>query len=177
MLPTPTTTPVGVEVLVAFADLSSFARLARTMSSSQTFEFIAEFAQRTGTLVQASGGTIVKYVGDSALIVWPAELADDAMQALFGLKADVDLWLSKAGHSSQLVIKAHLGEVAWGLLGAPGDLRPDVIGETVNIAALLTSPGLAVTPQAFRALSPELRQRLKKHTPPVTYLPLESRRP
>ena len=33
--------------------------------------------------------------------------------------------------------------------------------------------GFTLTPQAFRQLNPDTRKLFKKHTPPVTYIPLE----
>jgi hypothetical protein len=34
---------------------------------------------------------------------------------------------------------------------------------------------MALSPQAFRKLEPETRKLFKKHTPPVTYIPVEER--
>jgi len=47
------------------------------------------------------------------------------------------------------------------------DKRFDVFGHAVNIAALLTSDGLALTPQTCR--------HFKKHTPPISYISVEDR--
>jgi hypothetical protein len=43
---------------------------------------------------------------------------------------------------------------------------------TVNIAATLKSNDLAITPQLFRRLNPDTRKLFKKHTPPITYIPV-----
>lgn len=64
-----------------------------------------------------------------------------------------------------------------GLFGPQGDKRFDVIGGQVNAAARLPTRGLALSVEAFRALSPSTRERFKKHTPPVTYIPVEDKRP
>lgn len=62
-----------------------------------------------------------------------------------------------------------------GPIGTRNDKRLDVFGETVNIAAMLKANGIAITPQVFRKLEPETRKLFKKHTPPVTYIPVEER--
>jgi len=62
--------------------------------------------------------------------------------------------------------------VVTGLIGAHGNKQPDVYGETVNTAATMQSNGIAVSPQVFRLLSPAARKLFKKHTPPVTYIPV-----
>jgi hypothetical protein len=52
--------------------------------------------------------------------------------------------------------------------------KPDVLGETVNIAAMAGSShrpgGFAITPQVFRKLEPETRKAFHKFTPPIVYL-------
>ena len=62
--------------------------------------------------------------------------------------------------------------VACGRVGTTAEKRVDVFGVTVNTAALLTSHGLALSPQVFRKLGAETRKLFKKHTPPVTYIPV-----
>jgi hypothetical protein len=37
---------------------------------------------------------------------------------------------------------------------------------------LLKTQGFAITPEVFRKLTPETRKLFKKHTPPVTYIPI-----
>ena len=60
-------------------------------------------------------------------------------------------------------------------MGPRGDKRLDIYGETVNIAATMNSNGLAISPQAFRKLEPATRKLLKKHTPPITYIPTDEK--
>ena len=64
-----------------------------------------------------------------------------------------------------------------GPFGAAGDKRFDIIGGEVNIAARLPTRSFAISAEAFRTLSTEARTRWKKHTLPVTYIPLDDRRP
>ena len=49
----------------------------------------------------------------------------------------------------------------------------DIYGEAVNIAAVLQSNGLTLTAQVFQKLDSSTRQLFKKHTPPITYIPVE----
>ncbi len=48
-------------------------------------------------------------------------------------------------------------------------------GDTLNITASLKSNGFSMTPQLFRKLKGNTRKHFKKHTPPVTYIPIEER--
>jgi class 3 adenylate cyclase len=78
----------------------------------------------------------------------------------------------------RLITKIHFGSVVAGLFGAQLDKRYDVLGKAVNVTARLDTSGVALSVEAFRHLSPEVRKRFKKHTPPVTYIRQEdSHRP
>jgi hypothetical protein len=86
-------------------------------------------------------------------------------------------WLAARGWRSRAVVKLHLGPVALGRVGSPGEEIIDVCGKTVNVAASLPSTGLALSPAAFRSLEPQTRQLFKKHTPPITYISADDARP
>lgn len=115
---------------------------------------------------------LVKPIGDAVLAAFDAEAVDAGVSALLDLKADVDAWLPSVGwRDSRLVVKAHFGPVVAGPFGVPP--RFDVVGDTVNTAATLEARQFALSADAFRRLSPTLRKRFKKHTPPVTYIRVE----
>lgn len=77
-------------------------------------------------------------------------------------------WLAKQGSRTDIIVKLHLGPVAIGRVGSSGDEIIDVYGKTENVAAALSSTGLAVTPAVFRSLQAETRKLFKKHTPPIS---------
>ena len=92
--------------------------------------------------------------------------------ALRELKDAGDAWLDSRKVSCRHVIKAHFGPVFGGMVGTRRVKQFDFFGETVNIAATLRSNGFAITPQVFRKLDPDTRKQFKKHTPPITYIPV-----
>jgi adenylate cyclase len=167
--------PHGVrDLVISFVDLSLFAQNTSHREELAVAELVDAYYERIGDRVAGAGGTVVKFIGDGALLTFPVERADDAIAALFALREEIDAWLASEGWSSRLLVKVHAGPVVAGEYGARGAKRFDVLGNTVNVAARLPRP-FHVTPQAFRLLSPALRQRLKKHTPPITYIPVEDR--
>ena len=85
--------------------------------------------------------------------------------------------LANEGLNARLVVKVHAGSAVTGQFGAPGDLRYDVIGHDVMVAAKLEARTVAVSAAAFRALQPATRQKLKRHTPGVVYIPVDDPRP
>ena len=166
-----------VPLLIAFVDLSRFASGSRKRSDSQVADMLDGFYARVGEQVAESGGKVVKFIGDAALVVFPEDLADEGVRALLALKQRVDQWLDAGGWDSSLIVKAHFGTAIAGDFGPAGDKRFDVIGSSVNQAALLESTGIALSAAAFRKLSADTRTLFKKHTPPITYIPVDARRP
>jgi class 3 adenylate cyclase len=163
--------PIQANVLVALCDCTRFMQSTKGRTSAELFADLNDLYLLTDDLVEAAGGLVVKFMGDAALIVFPEELADQGIMALLDLKSRVDGWLQDHPIAHGLHVNVHFGEVTIGKMGRAG--RLDIIGETVNIAASLGSRSFGITQQAFRCLTPEHRQRFRKFTPPVMYLPAE----
>jgi class 3 adenylate cyclase len=165
-------TPTEMNLLVAFFDLARFTHFSRNRSAQEIFEFVSAFYEFVGDIIEDSGGTVVKFMGDAALIVYPETHVNEGVLALKALKDQGDVWLAGRNIPSRNIIKIHFGPVICGPMGTRTDKRFDVFGETVNIAALLKSNGLAMSPQVFRKLNAANRKLFKKHTPPITYIPV-----
>jgi adenylate cyclase len=164
--------------LVAFADLTGYAQVATSgRSPRELLDLMNAYFEVVGDLVEPAGGSVVKCLGDAALIVFPIERADAAVQALLRLKIEGDGWLGRQGLASTQQIKVHVGPVARAPVGTRTPKWDDVYGNTVNIAARLPGRGLTLSPEAFRQLRPETRQRFKRHTAEVVYIRNEDRRP
>lgn len=166
------------ELLIVFLNLSVYTQDARrTADDARVADVVDGYYERVAGRCTAAGGTVVKFIGDGALLVFPVDHADAAVLVLLELKADVDAWLGRIGWQSRLVVKAHSGSVIAGSYGGRDDKRFDVIGDEVNVAARLATRSFALSAEAFRRLSPATRRRFKKHTPPITYIPVEDRHP
>ncbi len=162
-------------MLISFVDITGFARGAERTPDERLAELLDTYYERIGKAAADGGGTLVKLIGDGALLVFPLERADAAVLALLALRADVPQLFE--GWHSELIVKLHAGEVVCGPFGPRDDKRFDVIGGEVNIAARLPTRSFAISAEAFRCLSKDLRTRFKKHTPPITYIPSDDRRP
>ncbi len=162
---------------IAFVDIAAFTRTTAQLSDEQ----LAEIADATYSLFDAaavsSGGRTVKTFGDGALLAWPECAADGAMLALIRLRDEVARYLESVGIRTTLVVKAHAGPVVTGEFGPPGHTHYDIIGHAVMTTAKLEARTLALSVAAFRKLSPETRRILKRHTPPVVYIPVDDPRP
>lgn len=161
-------------LLIAFADLTRYSARARKTPDGELAEIIDQYYVRITERVVASGGRVIKFMGDAALIVFSEADVDRGVLALLALKDDVEGWLDTLGWDSSLTLRAHFGTCIAGPFGR-GDARFDVIGSSVNTAALLPSRSFALSAQVFRKLSAETRRRFKKHTPAITYIRVEDR--
>jgi class 3 adenylate cyclase len=168
----PLTTGASQNLLIAFCDLTKFTAVVSRLSDQATYEFVQAFAQEMEPPIQAAGGKIIKYIGDATLSVFPEEHAEQGILTLLELKDHMDQWFADRGYPCQLVCQVHFGEAYLGPLGVE-DPRLDVFGKNVNLTARIQTRSFAMSPQAFRQLSPEGRKAFKKHTPPITYIRLE----
>ncbi len=167
--------PTELSLLISFCDLSNFAKLSQKMNEFELFKFVSNFYGQIGEIIESSGGTIIKFIGDEALIIYPEDKIDIGVISVLKLKHLIDGQNKGNGIDSRLNVKIHFGKVVAGLLGTQSTKRLDIIGKEVNTAALLKSNGFAMTPEVFRKLNKETRTLFKKHTPPITYIPLEER--
>jgi adenylate cyclase len=164
---------VEVVLLVAFIDVTGYALQSTRVADDELADVIDGYYQLLADRVAAAGGRVVKYMGDGALVVFDAGDSDRGVEALLDIKQLVDRYFEGRAWDCRATIKAHVGTVIAGPYGPPGDRRFDIIGRTVNTAALLDASGVALSVEAFRKLSPATRQRFKKHTWPVTYIRVE----
>lgn len=77
-----------MEGLVFFSDLSRFGRLTKDASEEYQAELLTKFAEITLETVSAGGGTVVKYISDSALGFFPD--VDTGVHALLAMKRRVE---------------------------------------------------------------------------------------
>jgi adenylate cyclase len=166
-----------LSLVISFLDLSKFTSNSARMSDAALAERMDLFYERVASHVKGAGGVLVKFIGDAALAVWSEDCASEAVLALFALKDELDAWLREQGWDSELVVKAHAGTAIAGPFGARDAKRFDVLGQAVNFAASIEARTFSVSPELFRKLSAEARQRFKKHTPRVVYIPVADRRP
>jgi class 3 adenylate cyclase len=169
--------PCEQELLVGFYDLKGYMRQSETTEPLALLEMMSGYFALTGRIIGEAGGRLIKTLGDAGLVAFPAELTDDGVRSIQKVQIEGRDWLAARGWHSRVVVKLHLGPVAVGRVGGPGEEIIDVHGKTVNVAASLPSTGLSISPAVFRGLAPEMRQLFKKHTPPITYISVDDTRP
>lgn len=162
-----------VPLLVIFVDLTRFAVQSQRVSDLDLADTLDGFYERVARAVEEAGGVLIKFLGDAALIVFEQERVERGVRMLLDLKPSVDASMAERDWECRLVAKAHFGPVIAGPFGGAGAKRYDVLGKTVNTAAMLEASGITLSTAVFRKLGRELRARFKKHTPPITYIRTE----
>jgi adenylate cyclase len=160
-----------VEGLVACSDLTGYVKFAAGKSAEDIFQILSEYYEFVGDIITPASGRVIKFMGDAALMFFPADAADAGVRALLALQSSGDVFLSERHVSSRHQIRAHFGSVCMGEIGTRTDKRTDILGSTVNALFLLKASGFAITPEAYRKLTPATRKRFKKQAPPAIYIP------
>ena len=154
---------------VAFFDLSPIPQWRSPDDDARVASFFARFYELAAQHIESAGGRIVKVMGDAGLATFPVDDAEAAIFALCDLARQARRVARDAGLDAWLAVNVHVGPVVAGEMGPPGAERYDVVGKTVNVCARLGRRGITLSPQAFRTLSPEGRERFEKITRPIVY--------
>jgi class 3 adenylate cyclase len=120
--------------VVWFSDLRGFTALSVARPPEEVIRRINAMYARVSHAVHHAGGEVLKLIGDAVLAIFPYEpefgAVDAVQQALKAADACRDLPDELA-----IGIGLHLGELAYGNVGAPDRLDFTVIGRTVNVAS------------------------------------------
>jgi adenylate cyclase len=110
---------------VGFADLSGFTELTQRLTSAELSDLLIEFGGAVSDVVHASGGRVVKFIGDE--VMWVAATPD------LLAKVAIDLVEYPRAREAGLLVRAGLG---YGSVLAIGG---DYFGTPVNLAARLVA--------------------------------------
>jgi adenylate cyclase len=163
--------PEDRDLLVAFSDLTDFARASAEMTSARVFRMMDLYFELVGGLVEEAGGTVVKFIGDAFLAVFPANRADAGVRALERLREEGDRWFEERNLPCRHRIRAHFGPVTCGPAGTKSRKPFDVFGQTVNVAARRPMNGLEITDAAHQRLSAATKKLFRKQAPAALYVP------
>ena len=138
------------EVTVMFTDIVGFTALSERLSATEVAELLNRHFTLVAACIEAEGGTVDKYVGDSVMAFWgaPESLDDHADRACRAALAIADavradnLGRARQGRPQiRMRIGVHTGPVVVGNIGSPGRINYTVIGDTVNTAKRMDELG------------------------------------
>ncbi|MEK7469076.1 MAG: adenylate/guanylate cyclase domain-containing protein [Planctomycetota bacterium] len=114
-------------------------------------------------VIEARGGTVDKFVGDTVMGVFGAPTAheDDplrAVRAALSMKRELELFNAQRSLDLKIRVGVNTGEVLWGTVG--GD-RPTAMGDAVNVAQRLQSEAQPGEVLASRAVARATNYRVE----------------
>jgi class 3 adenylate cyclase len=142
--------PKEREVTVLFTDIVGFTAIGQRLSAPALARFINRHFTMLGAAIEAEGGTIDKYVGDSVMAFWgaptpQADHADRAVRAALEIarrmRSDNERRRHKGFNPVRMRIGIHSGLALAGNIGAPGRINYTLVGDTVNVAQRLEQYG------------------------------------
>jgi adenylate cyclase len=142
--------PKEREVTVLFTDIVGFTAIGHRLSAPALARFLNRHFTMLGAAIEAEGGTIDKYIGDSVMAFWgaptaQADHADRAVRAALEIArrmhSDNERRRLKGFNPVRMRIGIHSGLALAGNIGAPGRINYTLVGDTVNIAQRLEQFG------------------------------------
>jgi adenylate cyclase len=132
-------------VTVMFTDIVGFSTLSELMSAAETATMLNEHFSILVACIEAEGGTVDKYIGDSVMAFWePDETGNDVDRALRAARSicervarDNAARRGDGRVAPSVRIGIHTGDALVGNIGAPGRVNYTLVGDTVNVAARL----------------------------------------
>ncbi|MFY0533306.1 adenylate/guanylate cyclase domain-containing protein [Nannocystis pusilla] len=163
-----------IRAIVWFSDLKGFTSMVDSTDAELVLPLLNEYADPQVEAIHAHGGTVLKFIGDGLLGMFPvgdstAEAASRALaaaDAVLTALAEVSARRVAAGlPATGAYLALHLGDVFYGNIGGATRLDFTVIGPAVNEAARMSAMcrPLAqdvLVSQAFADALPAARTRL-----------------
>jgi len=140
------------QLIMASVDIAGFAKATRCIGDVELFELLEAYYQLVGDGVASARGRVIKFMGDGALVTFPAEAPANAVGALRALRREVEAWLAEHPIGEWVAVRAHLGCVACGELGTADDRRYDIIGHAVVELFRMTYAGFELSAALQEAL-------------------------
>ncbi|CAN0280227.1 unnamed protein product, partial [Discosporangium mesarthrocarpum] len=133
------------EITVMFTDIVGFSTLSEHMPAAETAAMLNEHFAILVDCIEAEGGTVDKYIGDSVMAFWEPDDSgvnvDRALRAarLIRQRVTEDNIIRRRENrvAPRVRIGVHTGDAIVGNIGAPGRINYTLVGDAVNVAARL----------------------------------------
>ncbi len=136
------------EITILFADIRGFTNMAHCASATDVVEMLNEYFELIVGIVFQYGGTVDKFIGDEVMVLFDALTdvecpADRAVKCAFHMHGALDLFnrerKSRGKKPIEIGVGINTGDAVVGVIGSSQAMQYTCIGDTVNVAARLTS--------------------------------------
>ena len=130
------------EITVIFTDIRNFTSRSEKMTPGQTFQFIKNYAEQMGPIIQKNGGFINQYLGDGLMAVFQNN-PEDALIACIEMHSKLISYnkeLEQSGiEAVEVGMGLHTGPAVMGIIGDEERRDATMISDTINTAARMES--------------------------------------
>lgn len=160
------------KITTLFADIRGFTPMTEGMEPQEVIAMLNEYMKDAGAAIEAEGGVVDKYVGDSIMAIFGAPIShtDDPLRAIrAALRIQENI--QRMNHSRKTLGKPEIrvgigintGIAVAGNMGSVKRLNYTVLGESVNVASRLcdqAGPGeILVSGHTFRETADHIQAR------------------
>jgi adenylate cyclase len=157
------------ELSIFFSDIKGFTAISERMEPSRLSELLNRYLTEMTGIIQQSGGTVDKYVGDAVVAFWNAPLdvsdhADRAVSAALDCQKRLSelapIWQKEFGVVLSARIGIHTGVVSVGNFGSNDRFNYTMIGDAANLASRLEGANkkfgteVLISEDTYKKLSP-----------------------
>ena len=125
-------------VTVVFTDIRKFTTISEGMSPSENFQFVKDYAERMGPIIERNGGFISQYLGDGIMAIFQNS-PTDALLACLEMQEDIAAFNAEREDKNRPIIKVgmgmHTGPLIMGIIGDETRRDATLISDTVNTAS------------------------------------------
>ena len=134
-----------IDAVIWYSDLRNFTDLSESLKPEALISMLNEYFGFVAKMVEPHGGEVLRFIGDSILIIFPiqedADVGEVCRSAIEAVGDSLDKLESvnanraiKADAPIRFGIGLHIGQLVYGNVGAPDRLEFTVIGAAVNRA-------------------------------------------
>lgn len=133
---------------IMFTDICNFSTRAEHMGAGEIADMLNTHFEMLGSAIEAEGGTVDKYIGDSIMAFWgaPEQFPDHAARALRAaaeiqrrVRTDNDARRARGEEPLRIRVGIHTGRVIVGNIGSANRVNYTVVGDAVNTASRIDS--------------------------------------
>lgn len=126
-----------IEAALWLADLRGFTRLAEAAPVEEVIAALNDWMEAMVAAIHAHDGEVLKFIGDAVLAIFPTSSERSRAAACRDALSAAESFAATRDPAEDFSLALHIGQVAYGNVGAPRRLDFTVIGPAVNRAARL----------------------------------------